>query len=77
MTNIQMPCSIIVRKYCSLALCVKLTSANSDCGSPPVLQGVPVELLCGFAPPGPHMDVSRPRHHRPALRTLPDPLCCL
>uniref|UniRef100_A0A673BR64 Adhesion G protein-coupled receptor B1a n=1 Tax=Sphaeramia orbicularis TaxID=375764 RepID=A0A673BR64_9TELE len=42
-----------------------------------VVLGVTVELLCGFTPPGPHVDVSRPCHHRPPLRTLPDPLCCL
>lgn len=43
----------------------------------PVLQGLLVELLRGSAPLGPHVDVSRPGHHRPAFRPLPDPLCCL
>lgn len=62
---------------CTLCHVKKFMSAILDCGSPPVLQGVTVELLCGFAPPGPHMDVSRPRNHRPALCALPDPLCCL
>lgn len=41
------------------------------------LQGITVELLRGSAPLGPHLDVSRPGHHRPPLRPLPDPLCRL
>uniref|UniRef100_A0A3Q3GZI4 Adhesion G protein-coupled receptor B1b n=1 Tax=Labrus bergylta TaxID=56723 RepID=A0A3Q3GZI4_9LABR len=39
-----------------------------------VVLGVTVELLCGSAPPGPHLDVRCPCHHRPPLRPLPDPL---
>lgn len=65
------------QKCCSCAFCVKFICSQLDCASHPVLQGVPVELLCGFAPPGPHMDVSRPCHHWPALCTFPDPLCRL
>uniref|UniRef100_A0A8C2WWG9 Adhesion G protein-coupled receptor B1 n=1 Tax=Cyclopterus lumpus TaxID=8103 RepID=A0A8C2WWG9_CYCLU len=42
-----------------------------------VVLGVSVELLCGFAPAGSHLDVGCPRHHRPALGALPDPLCRL
>lgn len=72
----EMSFSIIFRKR-SLVLCVLLTRVVFDCGSPPTLQGITMELLCGFAPPGPHMDVGRPRHHRPALCTISDPLCCL
>lgn len=41
------------------------------------LQGVTLELLCGSAPAGPHLDVCRPGHHWPPLRPLPDPVCHL
>uniref|UniRef100_A0A8C7TI54 Adhesion G protein-coupled receptor B1a n=1 Tax=Oncorhynchus mykiss TaxID=8022 RepID=A0A8C7TI54_ONCMY len=33
-----------------------------------VVLGVAVELLCGSASPGPHLDVCCPGHHRPTLR---------
>uniref|UniRef100_A0A673BBA9 Adhesion G protein-coupled receptor B1b n=1 Tax=Sphaeramia orbicularis TaxID=375764 RepID=A0A673BBA9_9TELE len=41
-----------------------------------VVLGIAVELLCGSAPLGSHLDVCCPGHHRPPLRPLPDPLCC-
>lgn len=40
----------------------------------PSCQGVPVELLRGPAPAGPHLDVGRARHDGQALHPLSDPL---
>lgn len=40
-------------------------------------QGLPVELLRGAAAAGADLDVCRACCHRPPLRPLPDPLCCL
>lgn len=37
-------------------------------------QSIAVELLCGSAPLGPHLDVCCASHHWPPLRPLPDPL---
>uniref|UniRef100_A0A672FSG5 Adhesion G protein-coupled receptor B1b n=1 Tax=Salarias fasciatus TaxID=181472 RepID=A0A672FSG5_SALFA len=39
-----------------------------------VVLGITVELLRGSAPPGPHLDVRCPGHHRPPLSPLSDPL---
>lgn len=58
-------------------MCVLLTglaSAAANFRSPPIPQGVAVELLRGSAAPGAHVDVGGPRHHRPALSAFPDPV---
>uniref|UniRef100_A0A674BB12 Adhesion G protein-coupled receptor B1 n=1 Tax=Salmo trutta TaxID=8032 RepID=A0A674BB12_SALTR len=47
------------------------------CCSSPILQGVAVELLCGSASPGTHLDVCCPGHHRPTLLPLPDLVRCV
>lgn len=55
----------------------KVIATVSDCSPAPILQGLTMELLCGFAPSGSHMDVSCTCHHWPALCTIPDSICCL
>uniref|UniRef100_A0A8C2BR89 Adhesion G protein-coupled receptor B1b n=1 Tax=Cyprinus carpio TaxID=7962 RepID=A0A8C2BR89_CYPCA len=42
-----------------------------------VVLGVAVELLCGSPSSRTDVDVCRVGHHRPPLRTVPDPLRCL
>lgn len=75
LANVRAFYSLIFRRC--LSLCVLLTLTVTDYSSCPALQGVTVELLRGSAPPGSDMDVSCARHHRPALCTLPDPVCRL
>lgn len=50
--------------------------AVPDFGCLLVLQGVSVELLCGFAALGLDVDVCCSGYHRSAICTLSDPFCC-